>query len=109
MRKINVNLWDDYKQKPEYDVNDPTAISVESLDELDNNELIGLRGLIFAKCIEWKKKNERLDVDFMLDKEKDYRIVVFELDEPTRKKLFDYLKKSSIDFLDIRINWLMES
>ena len=109
-RNVNVNLWDDYRQKPEYDVNDPTAINIETdPNELKPYEMQGLRSAIFSKCLEWKKEHKRLDVSFMLDGEKEYRIVVFDLDEPTRKDLFDFLKKSNASFSDIGINWLMES
>ena len=109
-RRVNVNLWDDYRQKPEYDVNDPTAISIETdPNELKPYEMQGLRSTIFSKCLEWKKQHERFDVSFMLDDEKEYRIVVFDLDEPTRKDLFDFLRKSDASFSDIGINWLMES
>ena len=109
-KKVNVNLWDDYRQKPEYDVNDPTAINIETEpEELEPYEMQGLRAVIFSKCLEWKKMNKRLDVSFMLDDENDYRIVVFDLDEPTRKDLFEFISNSNASFSDIGVNWLMES
>ena len=109
IRNINVNLWDDYCQKPEYPFNSPTSICIESRQKLKNWEIGRMREIIFERCLNWKKWKDAKNVEFSKNESKDWRIDIMELDEYSRKDLYSYLKKDDKAFEDIRINWLMES
>ena len=107
MRKINVNIWDDYAQKPEYTYNEPTHIAIETLDKLDKDEISLLRKEIYNRCLLWKRQEEEKEVNFLEHGES--KILVTELSEDKRKKLYEYLSKNSSAFGDIVINWTMNS
>ncbi len=110
-RVVNVNIWDDYKQKPQYDVNDPTTIRVESNDDRTDAEADKLRRIILERCHEWKLRNFKTakSVLFELDHDDKAVIIVYELDEPNRNSLYSYLSQDMSGFGDIAIRWLMES
>ena len=107
MREIQVNLWDDYIQKPQYTYNEPTTIAIESLDKLDKDEIGLLRKEIFNRCLQWKRNTSEKEVDFIEENENE--ILVTELSEDKRNNLYEYLCKDSSAFGDVEIKWVMES
>lgn len=107
-RIINVNLWDDYKQKPYHDQTDQTTLTIETLDGLKDSEILLLRQIIITRCLIWKETEKLRDVCFT-EGEKDCRILIDELDYDKRHSLYDYLRKDKSAFGDIEIQWLMES
>lgn len=114
-KKINVNIWDDYCQEPEYDFTDPTTINVESLDKLSMSDICRVRDFVYERCLEWKEKSKKNgDVEFQKDLDDEYMIGVWNLDEDRRKDLYDFLKKGdnvakNDNGDEFSIQWLMES
>ncbi len=110
MRRINVNLWDDYCQKPSYPFNNPTTLRVEDTKGmLSADEMAKLRALLYERCVKWKKRTNMKSVSFSKNQLKHDTIDIEELSEPVRKDLYSYLKKDDSAFGDIKIQWLMES
>lgn len=109
VKRIRVNLWDDYKQEPEYSITDPTTLKIEAYNgELTDSQMLEMRDLIFNRCLEWKEKLKKNNVGFAKNPERHETIDIVGLNEECRKSLFDELKKND-NGIDIKINWLMES
>ena len=108
VKRVQVNLWDDYKQEPEYSITNPTTITIED-DEITHEQRAELREVIFHRCLAWKISGGFDGVGFSLNPTRSEVIDVIGLTEPYRKSLFDSLKKNENGISDVKINWVMES
>ena len=109
MKAIQINLWDDYHQKPEHEWNDTTHLTIEKGIEGDSSILL-LREELFKKCLQWKKKFSKMfsKVKFSRSIQKNI-IDIIELDRDSRHDLYGYLKKNFTKWEDSKIEMLMES
>lgn len=116
---IYVNLWDDYRQQPEYAFNETTSLKIEH--EMDSESFIELREQILDLCLLWK--NEALDyasdpIALLTDDLSDVhfsrniihnKLDIIGLDTPKRHSLFKFLSNCKLDFNDIPVQFTMES
>lgn len=111
VRRIQVNLWDDYKQEPEYSITNPTTLKIEDFDgQLNIDQILEMRNVIFNKCLEWRKNSKCDNVGFAKNPVKFDTIDIVGLNEECRKSLFKELKKCDNEVIDgFKIKWLMES
>ena len=110
MKTVQINLWNDYRQKPFYEYNETTHLTIET--PLGEEDTFSVREELFRKCLEWKKGSwvNRFfsNVGFSRDI-RNHIIDIVELDDKSRKKLYSYLKKDFTKFGDFEINMIMES
>ena len=106
--KLTINLWDDYRQKPQYQWNETTTLTIDQYQKLEKGDIYEIREKLLEHCEDWKKQNpgkvcfSRGILPWKLD--------VIELDEKSRKSLYDYLKKNFTKCGDeFKIQMLMES
>ena len=98
---VHVNIWDDYRQRPEYDENDATCIIIDT--PLWENDEKCLREKIYAFCKKWEKTHApaRFYRFYVTNK-----IIAVELDAPLRNQLLADLQASGIalDGLEVRFH-----
>ena len=116
---ININLFDDYRQKPEYKYNETTHFRISVTDgQLLDQELCSVREQLLTACTHWKCEHQGIlpilhnaynDVQFSRSWKRD-ELDLMELDEPRRQCLFRHLQKHFTKTLEgIEITWTMES
>ena len=116
---VNINLFDDYRQKPEYKYNCTTHFRISvTVGQLLDEELFSVREQLLSACINWKHEHQGVlpithnaynEVQFSRSWKND-ELDVIELDEPRRKCLFRHLQEHFARTLEgIKITWTMES
>lgn len=118
MKTVYINLWDDYHQKPEHDWNDTTYLTIEYVKDgeetshnISTKDVLLIREDLLKKCNDWKKsslKRRISRVRFSRDMREE-KLDLIELDEESRKSLYDYLKKNFTESNDYKIQMTMES
>ena len=107
MKVIHVNIWDDYKQIPEYDVNDDTTMYIEEGDKLnieENNSAIN-------RVFDYINSNIKIDnVIFLMEERNGYnRITIQNLCTEDREALLKMLKTSKLEYNNIPYKFYSES
>lgn len=109
MKTVQINLWDDYRQKPHHEYNETTHLTIET--PLSEEEIFSVREDLFGKCLEWKKSSWKIRFSgVVFSRSLHPNIVdVIDLDEKLRKELYGYLKSNFTESCGFEINMIMES
>lgn len=117
-KKINVNLWDDYCQKPYHPYNETTRLVIED-SHMSDEDVHELREALMQLCDDWLMRTGRMNLLKIIFKTHDIiifsraidkrKIDIINLSSDSRRELYSFLANSGMSFKGRKINFIMES